>query len=198
MADASWGIDKSGQKEDPSLVFTRQMAALYRKEAWPGHDIALDMNYTDIDTTYRIVLREDGSRVEEEPAGGFTTDSTTRINTPLSVWRSIANGEIAGDEALMNHLYSVEGDFDLMMHWDRYFGAVNAGANADEPQAAENAAEPKTNMMLLLVPWIVFWIAAAIDGFWGSLASVAICVLLPVFDASHQGHAVRPGSPVRA
>ncbi len=92
----------------------------------------------------------------------------------------------------MNHLYSVEGDFDLMMHWDRYFGAVNAGANADEPQAAENAAEPKTNMMLLLVPWIVFWIAAAIDGFWGSLASVAICVLLPVFDASHQGHAVRP------
>lgn len=180
MADASWGIDKSGQKEDPSLVFTRQMAALYRKEAWPGHDIALDMNYTDIDTTYRIVLREDGSRVEEEPAGGFTTDSTTRINTPLSVWRSIASGEIAGDEALMNHLYSVEGDFDLMMHWDRYFGAVNAGANADEPQAAENAAEPKTNMMLLLVPWIVFWIAAAIDGFWGSLASVAICVLLPV------------------
>ncbi len=180
MADASWGVSKSGQKEDPSLVFTRQMAALYCKEAWSGHDIVLDMNYTDIDTTYRIVLGENGSRVEEEPAGGFATDSTTRINTPLSVWRSIASGEIAGDEALMRHLYSVEGDFDLMMHWDSYFGAASAGANADEAQTAASKAEPKTNMMLLLVPWIVFWVAAAIDGFWGSLASMATCVLLPV------------------
>lgn len=180
MADASWGVSKSGQKEDPSLVFTRQMAALYCKEAWPGHDIVLDMNYTDIGKTYRIVLGENGSRVEEKPAGGFATDSTTRINTPLSVWRSIASGEIAGDEALMRHLYSVEGDFDLMMHWDRYFGAASADANADEAQTVAGAAEPKTNMMLLLVPWIVFWVAAAIDGFWGSLASMATCVLLPV------------------
>ncbi len=67
MADASWGIDKSGQKEDPSLVFTRQMAALYRKEAWPGHDIALDMNYTDIDTTYRIVLRGTAAALRRSP-----------------------------------------------------------------------------------------------------------------------------------
>ena len=180
MADASWGVSKSGQKEDPSLVFTRQMAALYCKEAWPGHDVALDMNYTDIGKTYRIVLGENGSRVEEEPAGGFATNGTTRINTPLSVWRSIASGEIAGDEALMRHLYSVEGDFDLMMHWDSYFGAASAGANADEAQTVASKAEPKTNMMLLLVPWIVFWVAAAIDGFWGSLASMATCVLLPV------------------
>lgn len=35
-------------------------------------------------------------------------------------------------------------------------------------------------MMLLLAPWIVFWIAASIDGFWGSLVSLAVCVLSPV------------------
>ena len=153
MADASWGVGESGEKEDPSLVFTRQMAALYRKQVWPGRDIALDMNYTDIGKTYRIVLEEGGSRVETEPAEGFSAGFTTRINTPLSVWRSIASGEIAGDEALMKHLYSVEGT---------------------------NASEPKTNMLLLLIPWIVFWVAAAIDGFWGSLVSIAVCVLLPV------------------
>ena len=192
MADASWGIGESGEKEDPSLVFTRQMAALYRKQAWPGRDIALDMNYTDIGKTYRIVLGESGSRVETEPAEGFSAGFTTRINTPLSVWRSIASGEIAGDEALMKHLYSVEGDFDLMMHWDDYFGAAS-GADAGElnvgesgcaagggPTADANASEPKTNMLLLLAPWIVFWVAAAIDGFWGSLVSIAVCVLLPV------------------
>lgn len=187
MADASWGADESGEREDPSLVFTRQMAALYRREAWHGRDIVLDMHYTDIDKTYRIVLGKDGSHVEEEPTGGFATNCTTQINTPLSVWRSIAAGEIAGDEALMKHMYSVEGDFDLMMHWDEYFGAAsvgadsgNASASANETSTTKSADEPKTNMMLLLIPWIVFWIAASIDSFWGSLLSMAICVLLPV------------------
>ncbi len=185
MADASWGVGESGEKEDPSLVFTRQMAALYRKQAWPGRDIVLDMNYTDIDKVYRIVLGVDGSRVEEEPAEGFAMEYTTRINAPLSVWRSIASGKIAGDEALMKHLYSVEGDFDLMMHWDDYFGAANSAgdpgvATDGNSSAGAGAIGSKTNMMLLLIPWIVFWVAAAIDSFSGSLVSITACVLLPV------------------
>ena len=187
MADASWGVNESGKKEDPNLVFTRQMAALYRREAWTGRDIVLDMRYTDIDKTYRIVLGKNGSHVEEEPIGGFTTNCTTQINTPLSVWRSIAAGEIAGDEALMKHMYSVEGNFDLMMHWDEYFGAASLGAgngntsaSANETSTTKSEDEPKTNMLLLLIPWIVFWVAASIDSFWGSLLSMTICVLLPV------------------
>lgn len=194
MADASWGVDESGEKEDPSLVFTRQMAALYRKESWQEHDVVLDMNYTDIGKVYRITLGQKGSRVEVEPEDGFADSFTTRINTPFDVWRSIASGEIAGDEALMKHLYSVDGDFDLMMHWDDFFGAASsagAGAGGDNPNVIEgvngqgegnskSASEPKTNMLLLLIPWIVFWVVASINGFWGSLVSVAVCVLLPV------------------
>ncbi len=190
MADASWGVGESGEKEDPSLVFTRQMAALYRKESWHGHDAVLDMNYTDIGKVYRITLGQRGSRVEVEPEDGFADGFTTRINTSFDVWRSIASGEIAGDEALMKHLYSVEGDFDLMMHWDDFFGAASSagannsdaleGANSGDEGNSKSASEPKTNMLLLLIPWIVFWVVASIDGFWGSLVSVAVCVLLPV------------------
>ena len=195
MADASWGVGESGEREDPSLVFTRQMAALYRKEAWRGRDVVLDMNYTDIGKVYRVTLGSEGSCVEAGPEDGFADGFTTRINTPFDVWRSIASGEIAGDEALMKHLYSVEGDFDLMMHWDDYFGAATsagAGAGGNDPDALEgvngrsggcnskSASETKTNMLLLLIPWIVFWVVASIDGFWGSLVSVAVCVLLPV------------------
>ena len=190
MADASWGVGESGEKEDPSLVFTRQMAALYRKESWHGHDAVLDMNYTDIGKVYRITLGQRGSRVEVEPEDGFADGFTTRINTPFDVWRSIASGEIAGDEALMKHLYSVEGDFDLMMHWDDFFGAASSagannsdaleGVNSGDEGNGKSASEPKTNMLLLLIPWIVFWVVASIDGFWGSLISVTVCVLLPV------------------
>lgn len=190
MADASWGVGESGEKEDPSLVFTRQMAALYRKESWHGHDAVLDMNYTDIGKVYRITLGQRGSRVEVEPEDGFADGFTIRINTPFDVWRSIASGEIAGDEALMKHLYSVEGDFDLMMHWDDFFGAASSvgannsdvleGVNSGDEGNGKSASEPKTNMLLLLIPWIVFWVVASIDGFWGSLISVTVCVLLPV------------------
>lgn len=190
MADASWGVGESGEKEDPSLVFTRQMAALYRKESWQEHDVVLDMNYTDIGKVYRITLGQKGSRVEVEPEDGFGDGFTTRINTPFDVWRSIASGEIAGDEALMKHLYSVEGDFDLMMRWDDFFGAASSagannsdaleGANSGDEGNSKSASEPKTNMLLLLIPWIVFWVVASIDGFWGSLVSVTVCVLLPV------------------
>lgn len=190
MADASWGVGESGEKEDPSLVFTRQMAALYRKGSWHGHDAVLDMNYTDIGKVYRITLGQRGSRVEVEPEDGFADGFTTRINTPFDVWRSIASGEIAGDEALMKHLYSVEGDFNLMMHWGDFFGAASSagannsdaleGVNSGDEGNGKSASEPKTNMLLLLIPWIVFWVVASIDGFWGSLISVAVCVLLPV------------------
>ncbi len=190
MADASWGVGESGEKEDPSLVFTRQMAALYRKESWQEHDVVLDMNYTDIGKVYRITLGQRGSRVEVEPEDGFADGFTIRINTPFDVWRSIASGEIAGDEALMKHLYSVEGDFDLMMHWDDFFGAASSvgannsdvleGVNSGDEGNGKSASEPKTNMLLLLIPWIVFWVVASIDGFWGSLISVTVCVLLPV------------------
>lgn len=190
MADASWGVGESGEKEDPSLVFTRQMAALYRKESWQEHDVVLDMNYTDIGKVYRITLGQRGSRVEVEPEDGFADGFNTRINTPFDVWRSIASGEIAGDEALMKHLYSVEGDFDLMMHWDDFFGTASSagannsdvleGVNSGDEGNGKSASEPKTNMLLLLIPWIVFWVVASIDGFWGSLISVTVCVLLPV------------------
>ncbi len=56
-ADASWGIDKgdaktgeaAAKKESDTLIFTRQMAALYRKENYPGKGIVLEMHYTDVE-----------------------------------------------------------------------------------------------------------------------------------------------------
>lgn len=172
MADASWGVSPMGEKEDDSLIFTRQMAALYQPKAYPGRDLVLEMHYTDLGKTYWISLEKAGSKVLDAYSG----TATTRIHTPYTVWRSIAAGEIAGDEALMKHMYQVEGDFDLMLHWDDYFGA-----GRELPQEAQKAPKSnRTNMALLLAPWIVFWVAAAIDNFWGSLVSIGVCVCTPL------------------
>ena len=48
------------------------------------------------------------------------------------------------------------------------------------PAAGANASEPKTNMLLLLIPWIVFLgLAAAIDGLlgkpWSALRYASCC-----------------------
>ncbi len=172
MADASWGVTESGEKAVSSLTFTKQMAALYNPSAYPGSDIILDMDYTDIGKRYRIVLGRSGSQVTED----LTGKPTTVIHTPLGVWQSIAAGEMEGPDALMQHLYSVEGDFNLMLKWDDFFGA---GQEMAAPKQ-EKAPEGKTNMLCMLLPWIVFWALPSIHAFYGSLISLGACVLLPL------------------
>ncbi|MDE7248121.1 MAG: NAD(P)H-dependent oxidoreductase [Lachnospiraceae bacterium] len=184
-ADLSWGIEKeTGEKESNALIFTRQMAALYRKESYVGKDQVLEMCYTDIDECYQIVLGKEGSLVVTD--GSVT--ATTRIETPLSVWQSIAAGEIRGDEALMKQLYKVKGDFNLMLKWDDYFGGSgsSAGTPAKESETGSgqktglHMPDKETNMNVMLIPWTAFWIFAAINREMGSLISMAVCVLVPL------------------
>lgn len=178
-ADASWGLDRNGfpsdeknEKESDTLIFTRQMAALYRKDSYPGRDIVLEMRYTDVEESYQILLGKDGSKVC--PDG--TLPFTTKIETPVTVWRAIASGEIRGDEAMMRGLYRVTGDFNLMLKWDNYFSGSHP-----QPKPSSPAPSPqKTNMNQMLLPWIALWIVPAIQKMWGCLFSIAVCALVPL------------------
>lgn len=187
-ADASWGIEReevcTGEnaavtgKESDTLTFTRQMAALYRKESWNGKDIVLEMNYTDVEECYQILLGKDGSHVCTD--GSLTAD--TRIETPVTVWRAIAAGEIRGDEAMMQGLYHVRGDFNLMLKWDDYFGGFRP-----QTKRTEEAPDWKnTNMNIMLIPWIVFWVAVSVSRQPGCLISLAACALVSLIYYRHQ------------
>ncbi len=168
MADASWGINKeTGESVDESLTFTTQMAALYKPD---GIERRLEFYYTDINKTYQILLTKNGSQVVTE---NFKT-YTTRIETPFSVWRSIARGEISGQEALFQRMYSVLGDFDLMLHWDELFGASTV---QKKPVKEKNR---KPNMAVLLFPWIVIWVAIAINKQAGGIAGICSAAFLPL------------------
>lgn len=142
--------------------------------------LVLEMLYTDLDERYQIVLGKEGSRVLKD---GFK-EATTRIETPITVWKSIAAGEIRGDEALMRHLYKVKGDFSLMLNWDNYFGSY--GGNAGEagkvqtPEGRKAMSRKGTSMNIMLIPWIIFWVAVPINGQIGSLAGIGACALVPL------------------
>ena len=168
MADASWGVEKeTGKKQDESLIFTKQMAALYNKNSYDGKDIVLEMNYTDISKSYQIILKKEGSEVLTENFKSFTT----KIETPFTVWKEIASGKISGEEAMMKQMYKVKGDFNLMIRWNHYFGDTNS----EEETSKDDKGNARTNMMILLLPWIVFWIAASINAHSGSLISIIGC-----------------------
>lgn len=176
MADASWGIEKTGEKTDETLTFTRQMATLYNKAAYPGKDQILEMYYTDEQKRYQILLGKDGSQVLTEDF----RKATTIIETDYTLWKSIAAGEISGEEALMQQKYRVKGDFNLMIHWDRYFGS-------QETEMTSTIKQKPTNMTLLLLPWIVFWIVtASMDSFTAGLISIAVCTLEPLLFAKNR------------
>ena len=122
MANASWGINSEGSKEDYSLVFTKQMAALYKIDSYKGKDIIFDMDYTDIGKRYRIILGKTGANVRENLEEKPKEKSETVIHTQFKIWEDISSGKLNGAKALIKRMYFVEGDIRLMMKWKEYFG----------------------------------------------------------------------------
>ena len=182
MADASWGISRdTGEREPDDLIFTRQMAALYRKDAYDGKERVLEMCYTDLGTTYQILLGEGGSKVYTD--GSLT--ATTRIDTPFAVWLSISRGEMEGSEALGKGLYRVTGDFSLMIDWDRFFG--NRGGEFGETSEDERKIEglKPPGMLTMLIPWMVFWIAVSVDSKVGAVIALAVTASVPFVRRKH-------------
>ena len=177
MADASWGVSKAScEKETKDSALTRQIAALYNKDAYDGKDHVLEIHYTDIDKTYQILLGKDGSKVHMD--GSLT--ATTRIDTPFEVWASIARGEMGPGEALGRQLYTVSGDFSLMVRWSNLFGCRTTRSEPNSEQGPSGKKLKDPSMTIMLIPWIVYWTAVAFDPGIGSIIALAVCAVIPL------------------
>ena len=182
MADASWGISKTtGEKEPDDLVFTRQMAALYKKDAYDGKERVLEIHFTDLDHTYQIQLSKTGSEVFTDGS----LSSTTHIDTPFTVWSAISRGEIGGAEALGKQMYTVSGDFSLMIDWDKFFGSASV-VKKTEKTPQNTIEQKKPSMMTMLVPWITFWIAVSIHPEVGAVITLLVIATLPFIMRNHK------------
>ena len=175
-ADASWGIGAHGNTEntpsDDSLQFTTQMAAFFRPD---GIERILEFHYTDIEKTYQILLTKSGSEVIADTFKKYTT----KIETPYTLWRAIARGEISGQEALFNGQYTVAGDMELMLKWEELFGSGNTAKKTSTNKASEEKVR-KTNMRVLLIPWIIIWILMAVNKTVGGAAGIITVACMPL------------------
>lgn len=182
MADASWGINQTtGEKEPEDLVFTRQMAALYNKSAYDGKERVLEMHYTDLNHIYQIRLGKEGSEVVAD--GSLT--STTRIDTPFAVWLAISRGEIGGAEALGKQMYTVAGDFSLMIDWDKFFRNP-AAVDKAETTSSDTTEQKKPTMAAMLIPWITFWVAVSINPAPGAVIALTVAAAIPLLMRNHK------------
>lgn len=98
------------------------MAALYNKNTYDGKERVLEICYTDLKHTYQIKLDDKGSEA--------LTDQPCRDYTHRYAFYGMVGyflrGEIGGAEALGKQMYTVTGDFSLMVNWDKFFGSTPA------------------------------------------------------------------------
>lgn len=170
MANASWEIADETipqtEAEKHRLAaerFTRQMAATYNPSSFDGIERIFEIYYTDVEAGYQLVMGKDRCEVRTKDFAPYTT----RVETPLTVWQGIADGIYNGAQAMMEGKYKTLGDLKLLMSWGHYFGQEQE----ELKPAAKNAAK-KTNMTLMLIPWLVIWLLLTINPTIGGIAGI--------------------------
>lgn len=196
MADESWSISANGEPADADdgFSFTKQMAALYCPD---GKERVVEFVYTDINKTYQIVCTSTGHEVIRDKFKSYTT----KIETPYSVWRGISRGEIKGQDALFQHKYSVSGDFDLMLNWDKLFSGSGSVTTAVQQNSTSNFARDskKINAVNIIGIGMCFafvisgankWYISGLELFFGLFWGVTVFMKIPLtcyFSASSYG-----------
>lgn len=182
MANASWDVDpETGDKETTGLMLAEQLAALFKKTAYDGKNRVLELNFTDLGTSYQILLGKDGGEVFTD--GSLVT--TTRIDTPFQVWLEISRGELDKFIALDKHLFKLDGDTTLLTRWNRFFDAP-PGVKSAIPIEEQLGGKLPPNMATMLVPWITFWVVISANATLGAIVSIAVSVLMPFIMRKHK------------
>ncbi len=170
LANSSWDeaatakVNIPTEPKDYSLQFIHQMAALYNPEFYEK-DIVLEMYFTDLNKRYQLLIKRNECTVLTEDFKEYTT----RIETPFELWQDISAGKIDGSQAMMEKKYRIKGDLNNMFIMDTLFG--------DSEPTNTSKDSKKTNMMLLLFPFIVLWIGIPMDIFYGSIAGILVSAL---------------------
>ncbi len=96
---------------------------------------------------------------------GDASDPTLTISTPSDVWLRVSQGQLDGQEALIQGLYQANGDLSLLMQMGTLFNSENGvddvSAYAAAPDQRPAGPLPLPGMAWLtvaFVPWMAMWI----------------------------------------
>ena len=113
---------------------------------------------------------------------GPADEPTLTVDTPSDVWLKISRGELSGQDALMQGLYTANGDLSLLLRMDSLFKSTD---DADfEAPVSQRPAGPiplpgMTWMTVAFIPWILHWVTFDIPGV-SRWISVGLSLLLSI------------------
>jgi apolipoprotein N-acyltransferase len=119
---------------------------------------------------------------------GPADEPTLTINTPSDVWLKISRGELSGQTAFMQGLYTASGDLSLLLRMDSLFKST---ADADfEASTSQHPAGPirlsgMAWMTVAFIPWILHWVMFDIPGV-SRWISVGLPLLLSILIVSYR------------
>ena len=98
---------------------------------------------------------------------GVAESPTLTIDTPSEVWLKISRGELSGQDALLQGLYTASGDLSLMLKMDALFKSdsdVSYEAPASQRPAGPIPLPGMSWMAVAFIPWMIHWITFDIPG----------------------------------
>lgn len=103
---------------------------------------------------------------------GAVQAPTLTIITPSDIWLKISRGELDAQNALMQGLYQVQGDFGLLTQMGALFKTPESTSNGMSPYAAPPDQRPAgpialtgmSWMVVAFIPWILHWVTFSIPG----------------------------------
>ncbi|RLC75413.1 MAG: hypothetical protein DRJ03_30310, partial [Chloroflexi bacterium] len=140
------------------------MTLAFNPKAAPGLDAAIQFDVTGPEPgVYHLRIAGGECIFHVGPAAA----PTLTISTPSDIWLKISRGELSGQEALMQGLYSAEGDLSLMLKMNDLFkptDQVSFDAPPRQRPAGPISLSGMAWMTVAFLPWIIHWVTFDIPG----------------------------------
>lgn len=127
-------------------------------------DLVLELEFTDLDSRYQLVLSESTCIVKTTDF----LDFTTQIKINFDIFQEVAFKGLCIKEVILKEDCKINGAFDTIMYFEDYFGLT------------KKEIIKKATLNLMIIQWMMIWMVMSFDVFWGSVAGIVYSSLMPL------------------
>lgn len=152
--------------------FLSLMSDVFNPEEAGDLEAVIEFEFTDLEETHHLTIKNKECELKKGPSEDFTA----KIITTYDNWEKISNGEIDGVEAMLEGLYKIEGDFELVKRLDDLFPSDEGGGEENEKEewGEDSVLVGMGAMTFSFIPWIFSWVFVESNYFLGILVPLLV------------------------